>query len=240
MQVHRVSLETVSADQTTRQFLEVLSEAAITEATPTRTAMRVVLMGRTMAGKSTLLAALTGGSAERIGVGAQRTTREVFAAPALDLDEVEIIDTPGVGAKDGQEDVAKAMAEIPGADLVLWVADNDSFQRDTAQALREVAFRGKPIVVALNCRARLVDDDDRDDFLADPDAVYAQHEGHFHMIRSHLSAAAVHPIAEVTLHAEAARQARTDDAFGRALRDVSHIGSLLAVLEHESREPSNR
>lgn len=85
MQVHRVSLETVSADQTTRQFLEVLSEAAITEATPTRTAMRVVLMGRTMAGKSTLLAALTGGSAERIGVGAQRTTREVFAAPALDL-----------------------------------------------------------------------------------------------------------------------------------------------------------
>ena len=63
--------------------------------------MRVVLMGRTMAGKSTLLAALTGGAAERIGVGAQRTSRDVFAAPALDLQDVEIVDTPGVGAKDG-------------------------------------------------------------------------------------------------------------------------------------------
>ncbi len=118
--------------------------------------MRVVLMGRTMAGKSTLLAALTGGSAERIGVGAQRTSRDVFAAPALDLQDVEIVDTPGVGAKDGAEDVALAMAEVPGADLVLWVASNDSFQEETAQALRAVAFRGKPVVVALNCRASLV------------------------------------------------------------------------------------
>ena len=151
-------------------------------------------MGRTMAGKSTLLAALTGGSLERIGVGAQRTTRDVFAAPAVDLRDVEIVDTPGVGAKDGAEDVALAMAEVPGADLVLWVASNDSFQEETAQALRAVAFRGKPVVVALNCRAPLVDELDREDFLEDSDSVFDQHEGHFKTIRSHLSTAGVRPV----------------------------------------------
>ncbi|MBT9254880.1 50S ribosome-binding GTPase [Phycicoccus sp. KQZ13P-1] len=187
-----------------------------------------------MAGKSTLLAALTGGSAERIGVGAQRTSRDVLAAPALDLGEVEIVDTPGVGAKDGAEDVALAMAEVSGADLVLWVASNDSFQEETAQALRAVAFRGKPVVVALNCRAALADELDREDFLEDPDSVYDQHQGHFTTIRSHLVAAGVRPVAEVMLHAEAARQARSDGQFGRDLRCASRVADLLAVLERES------
>lgn len=198
--------------------------------------MRVVLMGRTMAGKSTLLAALTGASAERIGLGAQRTSRDVFAAPAVGLFEVEIVDTPGVGAKDGAEDVELAMAEVPGADLVLWVASNDSFQEETAQALRAVALRGKPVVVALNCRAPLVDDLDRDDFLEDPELTFAQYEGHFKTIRSHLSAAGVRPVAEVMLHAEAARQARQNDDYGADLREASRIGTLLAVLEKECTE----
>ena len=132
-------------------------------------------MGRTMAGKSTLLAALTSGSAERISDGRQRYSRDAFAAPAADLPDVEIVDTPGVGAKGGADDVAQAMAEVPGADLVLWVASNDSFQEETARALRAVAFRGKPVVVVLNCRARLVDDLDREVFLEDQDSVFAQY-----------------------------------------------------------------
>ena len=235
-EVHRLSREAAAADQTARQYLGLLLPAAVTETPPADAPMRVVLMGRTTAGKSTLLSALTGGAAERIGVGAQRTTRDVFSAPALDLDCVEIVDTPGVGATDGEDDVAEAMAQVPDADLVLWVASNDSFQEETAQALREVAFRGKPVVVALNCRAPLSDDLDREDFLADPDSVFAQHEGHFSMIRSHLSTAAVRPVAEVRLHAEAARQARTDGSWDSALREGSRIGSLLAVVEQESRE----
>ncbi|WP_345313522.1 GTPase domain-containing protein [Gordonia alkaliphila] len=192
-------------------------------------------MGRTMAGKSTLLAALTGGSAERIGVGAQRTSRDVFAAPALDLQDVEIVDTPGVGAKDGADDVALAMAEVPGADLVLWVASNDSFQEETAQALRAVAFRGKPVVVALNCRASLFDELDREDFLEDPTSVFDQYQGHFDTIRAHLAAAGVRPVAEVMLHAEAARQARTDEQFGTALQSASRVQHLVATLEREAR-----
>ncbi|MFJ4744970.1 GTPase [Streptomyces sp. NPDC088775] len=193
-------------------------------------------MGRTMAGKSTLLAALTGGSAERIGDGRPRYSRDVFAAPAVHLHDVEIVDTPGVGARDGADDVAQAMAEVPGADLVLWVASNDSFQEETAQELRAVALRGKPVVVALNCREPLVDDLDREEFLEDPDSVFAEHEGHFKMIRSHLSAAAVCPVAEVMLHAEAARQARADGDYGADLWEASRLSALLAVLEQESRK----
>ncbi|MET7983154.1 GTPase [Streptomyces sp. NPDC005281] len=208
----------------------------VTDAPPAGAPMRVVLMGRTMAGKSTLLAALTGGSAERIGDGRPRYSRDVFAAPAVDLHDVEIVDTPGVGARDGADDVAQAMAEVPGADLVLWVASNDSFQEETAQELRAVALRGKPVVVALNCREPLVDDLDREEFLEDPDSVFAEHEGHFKMIRSHLSAAAVRPVAEVMLHAEAARQARADGDYGADLWEASRLSALLAVLEQESRK----
>ncbi|MFE1256950.1 GTPase [Streptomyces fungicidicus] len=208
----------------------------VTDAPPAGAPMRIVLMGRTMAGKSTLLAALTGGSAERIGDGRPRYSRDVFAAPAVDLHDVEIVDTPGVGARDGADDVAQAMAEVPGADLVLWVASNDSFQEETAQELRAVALRGKPVVMALNCREPLVDDVDREEFLEDPDSVFAGHEGHFKMIHSHLSAAAVRPVAEVMLHAEAARQARADGDYGADLWEASRLSALLAVLEQESRK----
>lgn len=233
---HRASLDAVVADETARQFVEVLKAVEVVDAPPSARPMRVVLMGRTMAGKSTLLAALTGGASDRIGVGAQRTSRDVFAASANDMPEVEIVDTPGVGAKDGAEDVALAMAEVPGADLILWVASNDSFQEETAQSLRAVAYQGKPVVVALNCRAQLVDDLDREDFLEDPDAVFEQHEGHFRTIRSHLSSQGVSPVAEVMLHAEAARQARTDAIAGSELRQASRIDALLGVLQGEFRE----
>lgn len=229
-----LSHDAVSADETTRQFLDVLTPMEVADAPRTGAPMRIVLMGRTMAGKSTLLAALTGSSAERIGDGRQRFSRDVFAAPAVGMHGIEIVDTPGVGAKDGADDVAMAMAEVPGADLVLWVASNDSFQEETAQALRAVALHGKPIVVALNCRAPLFDDLDREDFLDDKDSVYAEHEGYFDVIRSHLSAAAVRPVAEVMLHAEAARQVCADGDGGADLMEASRIGALLNVLEQEN------
>lgn len=233
---YQACLQTVSHDEVARELVDEIAAAAITEASHSAQPMRVVLMGRTMAGKSTLLAALTGGSIERIGVGAQRTSRDVFVALALGLPDVEIVDTPGVGAKDGAEDVALAMAEVPGADLVLWVASNDSFQEETAQALRAVAFRGKPVVVVLNCRATLVDELDREDFLENPGMIFDQHEGHFKTIRHHLATAGVRPATEVMLHAEAARQSHTVDDLGAELRQASRMTTLLAVLEHECRE----
>lgn len=232
--VHRGSVGALAECEATAHLVEFVEGVVIADSAAASRPMRVVLMGRTMAGKSTLLAALTGGASERIGVGAQRTSRDVFAALALDLEDVEIVDTPGVGARDGAEDVATAMAEVPGADLVLWVASNDSFQEETAQALRAVAFRGKPVVVALNCRAALVDELDREDFLDNPASVFEQHQGHFETVRAHLSAAGVRPVAEVMLHAEAARLARADVSYGADLYIASRFKYLLEVLERES------
>ncbi|WP_143448495.1 GTPase domain-containing protein [Kineosporia sp. A_224] len=232
---YRAARVAVVAEEMTRPFDGLLMPSEISDGPSSSPPMRILLMGRTMAGKSTLLAALTGGFAERIGVGAQRTTRDVFAAPALDLPDVEVVDTPGVGAKDGAQDVALAMAEVPGADLVVWVASNDSFQEETAQALRAVAFRGKPVVVALNCRAPLDEELAIEDFLTRPDSVFDQHEGHLRTIRSHLAAAGVRPVTEVLLHAEAARAAQTDDV-GAQLRSASRIEALLEVLRRERLE----
>lgn len=234
-EAHRDSVRALGSNDTTAFLMDFVEAAAIEDTHTAGLPMRVVLMGRTMAGKSTLLAALTGGSAGRIGDGAQRTSRDVFAAPALGLRDVEIVDTPGVGAKDGAEDVALAMAEVPSADLVLWVASNDSVQEETAQALRAVAFQGKPVVVVLNCRVRLVDELDREDFLANPTSVFDQHQGHLNTIRVHLSAAGVQPVAEVMLHAEAAWQALNDEECGPSLESASRIQDLLDTLERESR-----
>lgn len=75
---------------------------------------RVVLMGRTMAGKSTLFEYLSGGDGARVGDGRQRYSRDVCARPVDDLG-IEIVDTPGVGAMDGQEDYEAAFGQVPEA-----------------------------------------------------------------------------------------------------------------------------
>ena len=76
-EAHHESLRALSSNEATTYLLEVVEGAAITETSTAGRPMRVVLMGRTMAGKSTLLAALTGGSAERIGVGAPAEPPEI-------------------------------------------------------------------------------------------------------------------------------------------------------------------
>ena len=55
--------------------------------------MRVVLMGRTMAGKSSLLAALTRSHYDRIGDGKQRYSTDVFGASAPVSEHIEVVDT---------------------------------------------------------------------------------------------------------------------------------------------------
>ena len=59
----------------------------------------VTLFGRTMAGKSTIREALTGGDGASIGKGAQRTTRDVCE---YTWNSLRIIDTPGIGVYEGE------------------------------------------------------------------------------------------------------------------------------------------
>ncbi|MGY1631863.1 GTPase [Geodermatophilus sp. SYSU D01186] len=196
---------------------------------------RVVLMGRTMAGKSTLFEFLSGGDGSRIGDGRQRYSRDSCARSVRALG-IEIVDTPGVGALDGQADFEAAFAEVPRADLILWVAANDATQEQTGEALGILAAAGKPLVVALNCRADLDDEIGWLDITEEPERVFEQSEGHFNVIQRYLERAGGRPVGTFPVHAQAALRASTgqhDEATSRLLHGNSRIDGLLEALAVE-------
>ncbi|MDJ0338687.1 GTPase [Cryobacterium sp. PH31-O1] len=204
--------------------------------------MRVVLMGRTMAGKSSLLAALSGSHFDRIGDGRQRFSRDVFAAIPTASGSIEVVDTPGVGARDGAEDFALAFSAARDADLILWVASNDSIQEDTARALRELGLIGKPIIVALNCRQSLAGVG-RLNLLKFPERVFGDREGLVDEITRHMAAAAVKPLNVIYLHALAATEALAHGSQVDAeLYEASRIDYLTDALnrEHAAHSESRR
>lgn len=88
----------------------------------------VMLFGRTMAGKSTIREAITRGDGHTIGKGAQRTTRDV---KEYKWNNLRIIDTPGFGAYNGQEDTQIAHEILEQSDVVLFMLNSDSIQEST-------------------------------------------------------------------------------------------------------------
>ncbi|MFC7491099.1 MULTISPECIES: GTPase [unclassified Knoellia] len=196
--------------------------------------LRVLFMGRTQAGKSTLLETFTRGTGERIGDGSQRFSRDVETRSAATLPGIVVVDPPGVGASDGQHDRDLAFAEVPSADLIVWVASNDSTQASTATALRELGAYGKPLIVVLNCRWDLDDDFRYHEFLADPSVAFEDHEGHIDVVTRHLAQAGVRPVGVVMVHAQAAFLAtQMHGANSRSLQDASRLATLNALLIRE-------
>ena len=110
-------------------------------------AARVVCIGRTKAGKSTLRFVLTGEGADGIGKGGQRTTSIPITYRWRDID---VVDTPGVGAYQGAVDDASALTAAADADLVVWVAGSDSQQPATAERVLQAIAPGIPVVVLVN------------------------------------------------------------------------------------------
>lgn len=209
---------------------------------PSESPMRVVLMGRTMAGKSSLLAALTGAHFDRIGDGRQRFSRDICVARPEGLGHLEIVDTPGVGAQDGADDVELAFDAAREADLILWVASSDSVQEETASALTSLAVMGKPIIVALNCRQSL-GGVGKLTLLRFPERVFGQREGLVSELRRHLAKAAVQPLDIVHVHALAATEARAHNGeVDEELETASRIRNLIDSLnrEHAARSTSRR
>lgn len=197
---------------------------------------RVVLMGRTMAGKSTLFEFLSAGDGARVGAGAQRTTRESCSRVAVDLD-IDVVDTPGVGAMDGDEDYETAFREVADADLILWVATDQATQEQTGRALERLSDLGKPIVVALNCLADVSDELGLYDMLEEPERVFGgDAEGNLAPIRRHLAQAGGRYISAVPIHAQAALVSLSDslgDEDANVLRHNSQIDSLIDTLREQ-------
>lgn len=204
--------------------------------------MRVVLMGRTMAGKSSLLSALSGAHFHRIGDGRQRFSRDIFAATSTMDSRIEVVDTPGVGACDGAEDFETAFNAARNADLILWVASSDSIQEETARALRLLGAIGKPIIVALNCRQSL-GGIGRLNLMRFPELVFGHREGLVAEIRRHMATVAVEPLDVVYVHALAAAEALAlEGEIDDELRVSSRIDDLIDTLnrEHASHSESRQ
>ena len=109
----------------------------------------IIVYGRTMAGKSTLMEILTHGNGESIGRGAQRTTLDVRSYFWKGL---KIFDVPGICSFGGAEDDKLAFEAAKSADLILFLLTDDAPQPDEAEALARLKSLGKPVLGIVNVK----------------------------------------------------------------------------------------
>ena len=109
----------------------------------------ITLFGRTMAGKSTLMEVLTEGDGSAIGMGAQRTTRDIRR---YEWNGLAVTDVPGIGAFEGEEDTRLAFDAAKTADLIVFLLSDDAPQAVEADCFRQVKDLGKPVIVIMNVK----------------------------------------------------------------------------------------
>ena len=119
----------------------------------------IVVYGRTMAGKSTLMEILTHGNGKSIGKGSQRTTRDVRPYYWQGL---KITDVPGICAFKGAEDERLALEAAKAADLILFLLTSDAPQPDEAACLAQLKSFGKPVLGVINVKMNFNINDDLD------------------------------------------------------------------------------
>lgn len=112
----------------------------------------IVVYGRTMAGKSTLMEILTQGNGESIGKGAQRTTRDVRDYYWKGM---KVTDVPGICSFDGREDDALAMEAAKKADLIVFLLTDDAPQEEEARQLATLRDEGKSVLGIVNVKLGL-------------------------------------------------------------------------------------
>lgn len=195
----------------------------------------IVLFGRTMAGKSTLREALTGGKGDSIGEGAQRFTRDIEEYTWRDL---RFLDTPGIGAYEGRADRETAMMALDESDLVLFLLSSDSIQEESFKGMEEVHHRNKATVFILNVKRDITKGVLQRRFLSDPMKSLGREatKGHYKRIR--FLAEKLHDIRAlkiIPVHAQAAFMASLPDNKSRArqLGDASNIRKVSRTIEEE-------
>ncbi len=109
----------------------------------------VVLYGRTMAGKSTLMEILTHGDGKSIGKGAQRTTLDV--RPYM-WNGLKILDVPGIASFEGEVDDKLAYEAAKTADLAIFLLTDDAPQPVEAARLAELKALGKTLLGVVNIK----------------------------------------------------------------------------------------
>ena len=208
----------------------------------------VMLFGRTMAGKSTIREALTGGDGSSIGQGGQRTTRDVRD---YEWNNLRIVDTPGFGAFGGEEDTCIAREILERSDVVLFMLNSDSIQESTFDELAHVHELNKPLIFVLNMKKDLQNPGNLRRALKNPEKYIFKPEdieGHVQRLKKLVTRAGMNAahMRLVPIHAQAAfmstqtheleglqtAEPATELAkdMGRQLRELSHLDELLALL----------
>lgn len=107
----------------------------------------ITLFGKTMAGKSTMMEVLIHGNGESIGIGKQRTTREVRP---YEWNGLRIIDVPGIGGFETAEDENIAFEQAKRSDAIIFLLTDDAPGQEEAEFLCKLKELGKPILGLIN------------------------------------------------------------------------------------------
>lgn len=167
---------------------------------------KVVLFGRTKAGKSTVREALTQGAGETIGKGRQSTTKEV---QWYDWQNLKVYDTPGIlstndtnrGESGIGDEEAKALELLQEADVAIFMFASDNIETAELDYLKDVVKRGKNVLALLNVKADLTD---YKTFLLrkkDKSITLEKQSGHVGRIRDAVKG---HDVTIIPIHAQAA------------------------------------
>lgn len=193
----------------------------------------VMLFGRTMSGKSTLREALTGGDGSTIGKGAQRTTLDV---KHYEWNELRVVDTPGFGAVEGEDDTKKARETLERVDLVLFLLNSDSIQECAFNELKYIAERNTPLIFVLNMKKNLESEGNRRRALRSPEKViYKPDEiqGHEERLRFLAGEAGLNPsqVRVIPIHAQAAfLGTQASGLESEELRELGRLDQLLGTI----------
>lgn len=195
----------------------------------------ITLFGRTMAGKSTIREALTRGDGSSIGKGAQRTTRDVRE---YNWNSLRIIDTPGIGAYEGDEDRDRALSVIDETDVVLFLASSDGIQEESFKGMQQLRQQNKPQLFVLNVKRDLEKPVNMRRFLKDPKTVFDEDEIRGHCDRIHNLAGeylGMRDIRIIPIHAQAAYLSTLPEhqEHSDVLAEYCRLGHLLDALEAE-------
>lgn len=221
-----------------RDYGKLLSKRNVNLAKQKRSldCFNVMLFGRTMAGKSTIREAITRGDGQTIGKGAQRTTRDV---KEYEWNNLRIIDTPGFGAYNGQEDTKIAHEILEQSDVVLFMLNSDSIQESTFVELEYVHKLNKPLIFVLNMKKDLENDGNRRRALKSPEKYIFKEEdiqAHTDRLKYLAGRAGINPstVRVIPIHAQAAFLATTlSGEDGKQLHELSRIDNVLNALIDE-------
>ncbi len=175
------------------------------------------------------------GDGTTIGKGAQRTTRDVRE---YTWNSLRIIDTPGIGAYEGDEDRAQALSVIDQTDVVLFLASSDGIQEESFKGMQELRQQNKPLLFVLNVKRDLEKPVNMRRFLKDPRTVFDDDELRGHFDRIYKLAGdylGMRDIRIIPIHAQAAYLS-TRPEYGEhanALAEHSRLGDLLDELKSE-------